>query len=205
MQGFIVNIKDGKGEDRIVTFVTKDGIYTYYRFFGARHSILKVGHLVTFRVEGEGKNYMPHIRELRLIELDWILDNSKIKIWSSFVSLFFNHLKEREEVSDFYYNLLLNASKKWSKQNPKRVVCDSYMELLNFENRIKNFDNCYICNKKLENRVSLMRGFIKTDTSCIPSPQIDNIKMNKFFEIKRSLYFEDDEVEVLSDIVMSGF
>ncbi|NPA50850.1 MAG: recombination protein RecO, partial [Epsilonproteobacteria bacterium] len=42
MQGFILDLRRVREEDLIVTIITKDEIRDYYRFFGARHSILQL-------------------------------------------------------------------------------------------------------------------------------------------------------------------
>jgi len=205
MQGFILNIKDGKGEDKIATLMTSNRIETYYRFFGARHAILKVGNLVNFRVEGENNKYMPRLRELRLNEFPWLLDKKKVFIWQDFMQLFFNHLKDRNDISEFYYQLILNSSKKWEKQNPKRVIVDSYIELLFEENRVKDLNQCYICQQPLNQFVSLMRGYRPTHKECVNSPQIEKIKLERYFRMKKSLYLNDSEIDILYQTIMRGF
>jgi len=205
MRGFILNIRDAKGEDKIATLITSDRIKKYYRFFGARHAILKVGNLVEFRVEGEDGSYMPRLRELRLIEFPWILNNDKISIWQDLMQLFFTHLKDREDIATFYYDLILKSSEKWEKQNTKRVIVDSYIELLIEEKRVRDLNECYICQKPLNKLVSLMRGYRPAHIECINSPQIDKLKLENYFKIKKSLYLNDDEIDILYQTIMRGF
>jgi len=205
MQGFIVNIRDAKGEDKIATLIASNKIKKYYRFYGARDSILKVGHLISFKIEGEDSNYLPRLRKLRLIEFPWLLNNKKILVWQYFMQLFFHHLKDREDIPIFYYNIILNSSKKWEKQNPKRVIVDSYMELLTEEKRVKDLHECYICQKPLNKLVSLMRGYRPAHIECINSPQIDKLKLEKYFKTKKSLYLNDNEIDILYQTIIGGF
>ncbi|SFV61504.1 hypothetical protein MNB_SV-9-1464 [hydrothermal vent metagenome] len=205
MRGVILNIRDAKGEDKIATLITSDNIKTYYRFYGARHAILKVGNIVDFRVEGEGGSYMPRLRELRLIEFPWILNSDKISIWQEFMQLFFNHLKDREDISSFYYDLILNSSEKWEKQNPKRVIVDTYIQILDEENRVKDLNECYICQQPLNQYISLMRGLRAVHQQCINFPEIDKMKVENYFKTKKSLYLNDNEIDILYKTIMLGF
>ena len=64
MRGFIVNIKKAKNEDVVVTVLTNNSVQSYWRFFGARHSILQIGNLVDFEVKESQNNFMPQMRSL---------------------------------------------------------------------------------------------------------------------------------------------
>jgi hypothetical protein len=43
MKGFIVSLRRAKNEDLIVTLLEERALRSYYRFYGARHSILQLG------------------------------------------------------------------------------------------------------------------------------------------------------------------
>jgi len=64
MKGFVVALRRAKNEDSIAIVLSEKTIQSYYRFFGARHSILQLGHLIDFEVEGEDGRFMPRLRNL---------------------------------------------------------------------------------------------------------------------------------------------
>lgn len=67
MRGFILNIKSAKNENSIVTILDKNSVTNYWRFFGARHSILQLGNLIDFEVSESKNNFMPNMRSLSYI------------------------------------------------------------------------------------------------------------------------------------------
>ena len=184
--------------------LTTQNVKTYYRFFGARHSILQLGNLIDFEVEGEDGRFLPRLRSLSHIGFPWLFDKNRLLIWHNFIQLFEPHLKEAEEIDSFYYNLLLQAAKKWEKQNPKRIVCESYIKLLAYEGRLYPEKNCYICEQHIEADIALMQSFKPAHPNCIYSSALPTKKILDFFEIKKTIFLEDHEVDYLFEIVMKG-
>ena len=135
----------------------------------------------------------------------WIHDKNKLLLWHNFIRKFEPHLKDAEELDSFYYDLLLSAAKRWDKQNPKRIVCESYMSLLDYEGRLYEFENCFICEKRIEEDIALMQAFKPAHPSCIYSASLPTKKILDFFHSKKTVFFEDHEVEYLYDVVMKGF
>jgi len=62
MKGFILNTKKAKNEDIIVTTLSNSRVGNYWRFFGARHSIIQVGNLIDFEVQESKNDFMPKMR-----------------------------------------------------------------------------------------------------------------------------------------------
>jgi len=184
--------------------LTASNIRSYYRFFGARHSILQLGHLVDFEVEGEDGRFMPRLRSLSHMGFPWIFDKNKLLVWHNFIKKFEPHLKDTQELESFYFDLLLYAAKRWDKQNPKRLVCECYITLLSHEGRLYPEENCFICEQKIEEDIALMQGFRPAHPSCIYSPSLPSKKIFDFFASKKSTFLEDDEVEYLFSVVMKG-
>lgn len=139
MRGFIINIKKAKNEDIIVTILDDNSISEYWRFFGARHSILQIGNLVDFEIQASRNNFMPCMRSLSHMSFSWLFSNNHLLVWQNFIKLFEAHLKESTELDTFYFNLLLDVAKKWNKQNPKRLAIEAYIKLLSHEGRL--YDN----------------------------------------------------------------
>jgi hypothetical protein len=157
MKGFVLSINRAKNEDTIAVVLTSNDVRSYYRFFGARHSILQLGYLIDFEIEGEDGKFLPRLRSLSHIPFEWIYDKNRLLIWQNYIRLFAKHLKDASHIDSFYYDLLLESAKKWHKQNPKRVVCDSYLQLLDYEGRLHYDEYCFVCETPIENQVSLMQ------------------------------------------------
>ena len=204
MKGFVLSLRKVKNEDTIALVLSAKDVRTYYRFFGARHSILQLGNLIDFEVEGEGSSFLPRLRSLSHIGFPWLFDRNRLLLWHNFIKRFEPHLKDTEEIDSFYYNLLLNAAKKWDRQNPKRIVCESYIELLDYEGRLYPEENCYICEQCIEEDISLMQAFKPAHPACIYSSALPTKKILDFFKTKKTVFLEDHEVDYLFEIVMKG-
>ena len=204
MKGFVLGLRKAKNEDSIAFVLTSKDIRTYYRFFGARHSILQLGNLIDFEVEGEESSYLPRLRSLSHIGFPWLFDKNRLLLWHNFIKKFEPHLKDATELDSFYFDLLLNAAKKWDKQNPKRIVCESYIALLAYEGRLYPEENCFICEQRIEDDIALMQAFKPAHPSCIYSSALPTKKVLDFFESKKSVFLDDHEVEYLFEIVMKG-
>ena len=204
MKGFILSVKKAKNEDSIARVLSNTEIKTYYRFFGARHSILQLGNLVDFEVEGKDGRFMPRLRSLSHMGFPWLFDKNKLLLWHNFIKKFEPHLRDAESLDTFYYDLLLNAAKKWDKQNPKRIICESYISLLDYEGRLYEQDKCFICEQRIEDDIALMQAFKPAHPSCIYSPSMPTKKLLDFMETKKTVFLDDNEVDYLHEIVMKG-
>jgi len=204
MQGFILSVKDAKNEDAVAIVLTKTEIRSYYRFFGKRHSILQAGNLVNFEVEGEKTQFLPRLRRLSRLDFPWMMDKEKMKLWQEFLQQLLPHLQNREMIEDFYYQMLLLASKHWEKQNNKRIICESYISLLAHENRLSFSNTCFICQDELQEEVSVMQGFKLAHPHCIHNPALPTQKILACFKSKKTIFLEDKEVDILFDVFMKG-
>jgi len=204
MKGFILSVSKAKNEDSIARVLSNTEIKTYYRFFGARHSILQLGNLVDFEVEGEDGRFMPRLRSLSHMGFPWLFDKNKLLLWHNFIKKFEPHLRDAEALDTFYYDLLLSAAKKWDKQNPKRIVVESYIALLDYEGRLYEQEKCFICEQRIEDDIALMQAFKPAHPSCIYSPSMPTKKLLDFIETKKTVFLDDYEVDYLHEIVMKG-
>lgn len=205
MKGFILSLHRAKNEDMVVTILSGQHVCTYYRFFGARHSILQLGNLIDFEVEGEQDRFMPRVRSVSHLGFPWIYDNNLLLMWHNYIKLYQKHLKDTEDIESFYFDLLLSAAQKWHLQNPKRVICEDYLKILSYEGRLHDIQRCYVCEEPIAEEVSLMRAFIPAHPHCISSASLKRVKLNTLFDTGKSIYLEDSEVEYLHSIVMQGF
>ena len=158
-----------------------------------------------FEVEGDDGSFMPRLRSLSQMNFPWLFDKNKLLLWHNFIKKFEPHLRDAEELEPFYYDLLLTAAKRWDKQNPKRIVCEAYISLLDYEGRLYPEENCFICEQRIEDDIALMQAFRPAHPSCIYAPALPTKKIFDFFTSHKTVFFEDSEVDLLYSVVMKGF
>jgi len=204
MKGFILNIRKAKNEDVIVTVLSNCEVTSYYRFFGARHSILQVGNLIDFELQESKNGFMVQIRKISHISFPWIFSHNHLFIWQNFVKLFEPHLKEEIQIDSFYFDLLLKIAKKWHKQNPKRLAVEAYIEILDYEGRLYDNGFCYICEDVLDEQVGLMRAYLPAHPRCIYGYSYDKQQIFKLFDTKLTIHLNDNIVDKLFNTLLKG-
>ena len=204
MQGYIIDIKNVKDDDLIVTILTKDKIYTSYRFYGARHSTINIGYKIDFELESNLKSTIPRLKEVIQLGFNWIFDREKLYCWQRYIKLFNSHFKDIEDIDSFYFDSLDNLVHIMIKQNPKRAIVESYIKLIEFEGRLHTDYTCLLCEEEIAANISLVRSFLPTHPTCSYSKGIDFNKIDELFKTKSLISFEDDEVEYLWNILLQG-
>jgi len=204
LQGYIINLNRVKEEDLIVTILTKQNLDTLYRFYGARHGTINMGFKLDYEIEPSVKSTIGRLKDVIHIGYPWINDNTLLHIWQSFLSLFYSHLKDAEDIGDFYFELLEEASQEWSKQNPKRVAIESYVKLLEHEGRLHQDFYCFLCSQKIEDDISLIRAYLPTHNSCTHTLEINRAGLIELYTNKSTLFLSDKEVERLWIILLEG-
>jgi len=205
MKGFILKIRKAKNEDVIVTVLSKNRVESYYRFYGARHSILQVGNLIDFKVQESKNGFMPQIRKISHISFPWIFSHNHLFIWQNFIKLFEPHLKEAIQIDTFYFDLLLKIAKKWHKQNPKRLAVEAYIEILDYEGRLYDNGFCYICENILDEQIGLMRAYLPTHPICIHGYSYEKRQIFELFDSKCTIHINDNVIDELFDLLLKGF
>jgi len=205
MRGFVLALQRAKNEDMIATVLSEDSLRRYYRFYGARHSILQLGHLIDFEIQEDSNGrFMPRLRSLRHLPFPWLYERSRLMLWHDFIKRFEPHLRDTELLDRFYFDLLLSAAKHWDRQNPKRIVLERYHALLKHEGRLHPIDRCYICESPIGEHVHLMAAFKPAHPECIYAPPLPRAANETFLESGKTLYLDDASVEPLFDAVMKG-
>ncbi|MCW8894480.1 MAG: recombination protein RecO [Sulfurimonas sp.] len=204
MQGFILNLNKVKDEDLIVTILSKDNLYTLYRFYGARHGVINLGFKIDYEQDASAKSTISRLKDVIHIGYKWINDNKLLRVWQDFVALFHKHLKDAEELDEFYFNLLQSASLNWDKQNPKRIAIESYVELLEYEGRLHTELECFLCNLPIQKDVSLIRAFLPTHKECTHTFSIKEDAFHELLQNKSTIFLSDNEVERLWYILLEG-
>ncbi len=204
MQGYIIDVKSVKDDDLIVTIITQENLATAYRFYGARHSNINIGYKIDFELETNLKSTMPRLKDVIQLGFNWILDRDKLYCWQRFLKLFYPHLKDVEELDNFYFELLDNLVSTMIKQNPKRAIIESYIKLLEYEGRLHTEFICLLCDTSIDEEISLVRSFHPVHAKCTYSKQFEMKKIISLFKDKSLIMFEDEEVDYLWNLLLQG-
>ena len=205
MRGFVLALQRAKNEDMIATVLSENSLGKYYRFYGARHSILQLGHLIDFEIqEDQNGRFMPRLRSLRHFGFPWLYERSRLMLWHDFIKLFEPHLRDADTLDSFYFDLLLAAARHWDRQNPRRIIIESYHALLKHEGRLHPIDRCYICESPIKEHVHLMPAFKPAHPECIYAPPLPRMLIEDFMAQGKTLYLDDTIVEQLHGVVLKG-
>lgn len=204
MQGFIIHLNKVKEEDLIVTIISRESLDTLYRFYGARHGVINLGFKIDYEKDGTSKATISRLKDVIHIGYKWINDYKLLRFWQDFLSLFYKHLKDIEELDSFYFNLLETASQNWNKQNPKRVAIESYVKLLEHEGRLHTEAFCFLCSRKIESDISLIRAYLPTHNQCSHTLAINQSTLEELFKKKSTLFLNDKEVDRLWYVLLEG-
>ncbi len=203
MQGYILKTTRSRDEDLIVSVLTKNSLYTLYRFYGARHSPIRVGNKIDFTIEPQ-IGYMDRLRNVLHIGFSWQKEIEKVLVWQQFIGLLYNHLKEIEAIDAFYYDLLDDLTHRLKRQHPKRAMLEGYVKLLEHEGRLHKEPYCFLCETKIEDDPVFVRSFLPAHGTCIPKPTINKRGAHHLFTYFDSQYLSDAEVETLFQTICEG-
>ncbi len=204
MQGFIININKVKDEDLIVRILSREGLETLYRFYGARHGSINIGFLIDFEREQSPKSTLARLKDVIHIGFSWIHDYKRLRLWQDFTKLFYPHLKDTFELDEFYFELLYDASRKWGEQNPKRLAIESYVKLLEHEGRFHEEMECFLCGSRITGDISLVRAFLPTHKECTHTLQINKNALMELYRTKNSIFLSDVEIERMWIVLNEG-
>ena len=204
MCGFVLSLTRAKNEDMIATILSEHAVDRYYRFYGARHSILQLGHLIDFEIEGDDGRFLPRLRGLRHLGFPWLYERNRLMLWHDWIKLFEPHLRDTTEVDRFYFDLLLEAAKRWHRQNPRRIVLESYHALLRHEGRLHPSTHCYICEQPLGSTISLMAAYHPAHPECIYAPPLERSIIEAYLTTGKTTYMDDATVEAVYEVVKKG-
>lgn len=205
MQGYILRVQKVKDEDCIVYILTDELLIECYRFYGARHSKITLGYKLDFELENS-INFLPSLKNTMHLGYSWLLDRDRLLYWQGFIRLFYNHLKDLEEVNKFYFEILDQAAIKIGKQNPKRVFLESYAEILEFEGRLHKEEICFLCNEKINGeKIALVRAFLPAHEKCVNKNGFYKKQIYEFYKTKSSINISDEEIDLLYEILKDGF
>ena len=204
MQGYILNINRVKDEDLIVTLLTQNRLITLYRFYGARHGSINLGYKLDFEAISSANSSISMLRNVLHLGDKWMINPKRFFIWQHFMKLLFQHLKDIDELDSFYFELLDIMNKKFEKQNPVRVVVESYISLLSYEGRLHDDFICFSCESIVTQNLVLTRSFLPAHYECIFGTILDIGKIKELFLTGSTINMSNDEVAILWKILQEG-
>ena len=205
MRGFILHTVKVRDEDLIVRILTENEVLTLYRFYGARHSYINVGYHIDFVIEESPKTTIKRLRNVTQLPFSFLFDLQKMLDFKIFINLLNKHLSDVSKINNFYYNLLIEITEKMKNRDSKRLLIENYIKLLQKEGRLHKEFECFLCERKIENKVALARAFLPAHEKCIYEQGFEKEKIKDLFENHKTLLFNDEEIERLWKILNLGF
>lgn len=203
MQGFILHTQRVKDEDIIAHILTKDALFKTYRFYGARHSSVLPGFKIDFELVQNHK-FIPQLRSVLHLGFSWLSNRERLVLWQQFMRLLFDHLRGVDEIDDVYFNELELCAKRLHKQNPKRLLLESYTRILEHEGRLHSELECFICDEPIGDEVALSRGFLPAHVGCVGTNGFKKELIKELFELNSCANLDDESVDRLYQILLLG-
>lgn len=204
MQGYIIRTQKVKDEDLLVFILTPNSLIKSYRFYGARHANVMTGYKIDFELV-ENANFLPHLRSTLHLGFKWLLSRDRLIVWQQLMRLFYAHLKDVEQLDEIYFNELDFCAKRFDLQNPKRLIIESYVRILEFEGRLHSELECFVCDESVGQSVCLTRGFLLSHPHCFKRDEFGTDKIARLFDTKSTIELSDAEVDKIYHIVLEGF
>ena len=204
MQGFILKTTKVRDEDCIVDVLSESALVRTYRFYGARHSNITQGYKIDFELS-QNQNFLPRLSGVMHLGYAWLGNREKLLFWQQFMRLLHAHLKDAESLDKFYYELLTDAAARFGRQNPRRIIVESYAKILRFEGRLHDEPYCFLCDEGISENIALCRGFLPAHERCSQRAGFAQDEILEFLRSGRTLNLSDGAVEMLYDIALEGF
>ena len=205
MQGFILAIRRVRDEDLLVTVLTEHRLMTLYRFYGARHATINLGYKIDFDYETSAKTSLLRLRNVLHLGYPWLFSHEKLFMWQNFCKHLMSHLNDVEELDPFYFQLWNFLATRWDKTDPKRLMIEGYLTLLEHEGRLHEPRQCFLCDNPLGKSIALGRAFLPSHPECLGRLGFDYPDIMTMWETKKTLTLDDSIIDRLYAILTEGF
>ena len=202
MQGYILHTQKVRDEDLLVKVLTQNQLYTLYRFYGARHSVIHLGNKIDFTIEQDLRE-IGKLREPMHLGNSWERDLEKRYYWQQYLSLLGRHLHDITQLDSFYFEHLEQGAKYLLKENPKRAMLNLYVKLLDFEGRINPLLKCLICEKPLGEEIAISRAIVCGHKECLKGEIFKKENIMRYLHAQGE-FLSDEEVDKLWNIIALG-
>lgn len=201
MLGYILDIKRSREEDLIVTVLTKDSLKVLYRFYGARHSIILMGHKIDFEEE-LSDTYLPRMRHIMHINFPWIYNKDTLFAWQKFIKHYFIALKGVSNIPSFYFDTLESISKNINHQCYKRAMVEHFISIKKFEGLMPEHLSCASCHEDINDIFIINRQCVPYHNECSPGfVTFDANEVRDLFEKQNSFSTSDDSIDRLYNFI----
>ncbi|MGP1450882.1 MAG: recombination protein RecO [Wolinella sp.] len=202
MQGFVVDIRAVREEDLWVSVLTPRKLARLYRFYGARHSVIQIGHKIDFEEDNDG--VIPRLRHVMHLGYTWEQENPRRYAWQQYLRLLYVHLRDVGELEEFYCVHLDELARKIVRQDPRRAVLEAYASMLLHEGRTHALSHCSLCEGELSSEVVVGRGFIGAHPECASGESLSLIKVEWFLNEQNSTHLDERELDELWSVLLRG-
>ena len=202
MQGYILGTTRVREEDLLVRILTQTHLHTLYRFYGARHSVVHLGHKIDFSIEHDMRE-IGKLREPLHLAFAWEKDTQRRYFWQQYLNLLNAHLRDISHLDSFYFEHLEEGAKRLEIENPKRAMLNLYAKLLRFEGRGNTLQTCLICEQPLQNEIILGRGLVSGHKSCMQGAVFNQAHIALWLSLQGE-FLEEVEVDNLWNLLMQG-
>ena len=203
MQGFILRTQGVRDEDLLVSILTPDALVLAYRFYGARHALITQGYKLDFELEQKA-GFLPHLKGTLHLGYKWIANRERLATWQLFMRGLYAHLKDASELDSFYFELCESCCERMQRQNPRRVVLEAYIKMLEYEGRLSDDLRCFICSKPCNDELCLVRGFLCAHKACAGNVSFLRSDIKQLFSSKSSAHLSDEIIDKLYYIILEG-
>lgn len=201
MTGYILDIRKSREEDLIVRVLTANSLKVLYRFYGARHSAILMGHKIDFEEE-ENNSFLPRMRNVMHINFKWIYNSNKLFAWQKFIKFLHLHLRDVTNIPSFYFDLLESISKNINYQCYKRSIIEHFISMKKFEGSMNDELICIGCHSPIEDVLVINKELNPYHSGCsggFVSFNANNIK--KLFEDGNSFSVSDDDINKIYSFI----
>lgn len=202
MQGYILSTTRVRDEDLLVKILTQQRIYTLYRFYGARHSVVHLGHKIDFSIDYDLRE-IGKLREPLHLAFIWEKEAQIRYFWQQYLYLLNTHLRDINTLDSFYFQHLEEGAKRLEKENPKRCMLNLYAKLLNFEGRKNTMQTCLICENPLGEEIVLGRGLVCAHKGCMEGVIFKRKQILQWLD-NQGEFLDSNSIDSLWNLLMQG-
>ena len=202
MQGYILGTTRVREEDLLVRILTQTHLHTLYRFYGARHSVVHLGHKIDFSIEQDIRE-IGKLREPIHLGFLWERDAQRRYFWQQYLNLLNAHLRDISHLDSFYFEHLEEGAKRLEIENPKRAMLNLYAKLLRFEGRGNTLQTCLICEQPLQDEIVLGRGLVCGHKNCLNGATFQREQITLWLE-QCGEFLDSNAVDKLWNLLRQG-
>jgi recombinational DNA repair protein (RecF pathway) len=201
LTGYILDIRKSREEDLIVSVLTINSLKVLYRFYGARHSAILMGHKIDFE-EDENGSFLPRMRDVMHINFNWIYNSDKLFAWQKFIKFLHYHLKDVSNIPSFYFDLLESINQSINHQCHKRAIIEHFISMRKFEGLMSDEFVCANCHKQIEDILVISKELTPYHNDCSAGfVSFNASEVKSLFEVGNSFSISDNDINKIYNFI----